>query len=93
MGNLILILGLNPLLTNDAYMHHELHKPVRIYMGRLILGVNTLYRVYCYFKLLPMVGKGLIHVLCTGFTELFAMAGKRYRYRETQSDLANWWLL
>ncbi len=36
------------------------HKPIRIYMpGSLILGVNTLYRLYCFFKLFPMVGKGL----------------------------------
>ncbi len=32
------------------------HKPIRIYM---ILGVNTLYRLFCFFKLFPMVGKGL----------------------------------
>ncbi len=47
---------LNPLPTNDAYMRHE---PIRIYMGGLILGVNTLYRLFCFFKLFPMVGKGL----------------------------------
>ncbi len=35
------------------------HKPIGIYMGDLILGVNTLYRLFC-FKLFPMVGKGLI---------------------------------
>ncbi len=35
------------------------HKPIRIYMGGLILGV-TLYRLFCFFKLFPMVGKGLI---------------------------------
>ncbi len=35
------------------------HKPIRIYMGGLILGVNTLYRLFCFFKLFPMVGKGL----------------------------------
>ncbi len=35
------------------------HKPIRIYMGGLILGVNTLYRLICFFKLFPMVGKGL----------------------------------
>ncbi len=29
-------------------------------MGGLILGVNTLYRLFCFFKLFPMVGKGLI---------------------------------
>ncbi len=32
------------------------HKPIRIYMGGLILGVNTLYS---YVKLFPMVSKGL----------------------------------
>ncbi len=48
----------NPLPTNDAYMRHELHNPLRIYMGGLILGVNTLYRLLCFFKLFPMVGKG-----------------------------------
>ncbi len=35
------------------------HKPIRIYMGGLILGFNTLYRLFCFFKLLPMVCKGL----------------------------------
>ena len=24
------------------------HKPMRIYMGSLILGVNTLYMVFCF---------------------------------------------
>ncbi len=36
------------------------HKPISIYMGGLILGINTLYRPFCFFKLFPMVGKGLI---------------------------------
>ncbi len=35
------------------------HKLIRIYMGGLILGANTLYRLYC-FKLFHMVGKGLL---------------------------------
>ncbi len=35
------------------------HKPIRIYMVGLILGVNTLYRLFCFFMLFPMVGKGL----------------------------------
>ena len=42
------------------------HKSIRIYMEVLILGANTLYNVFCFFKaLLPkqvwsgMVGKGL----------------------------------
>ncbi len=26
----------------------------------LILGFNTLYRLFCFFKLFPMVGKGLM---------------------------------
>ncbi len=39
------------------------HKPIRINMGGLIVGVNTLYRLFCFFKLFPMVGKGL-SVLC-----------------------------
>ncbi len=36
------------------------HKAIRIYMVDLILGVNTLYRLFC-FKLFPIVGKGLIY--------------------------------
>ncbi len=28
-------------------------------MGGLLLGVNTLYRIFCFFKLFPTVGKGL----------------------------------
>ncbi len=32
-------------------------KPIIIYIGGLILGVNTLYRVFCFFKLFPVVGK------------------------------------
>ncbi len=35
------------------------HKPIRIYMGGLILSVNTLYRLFCFYKLFPMVCKGL----------------------------------
>ena len=29
-------------------------------MGVLILGVNTLYRLFCFFKLFLMAGKGLL---------------------------------
>ncbi len=29
-------------------------------MEGLILGINTLYRLFCFFKLFPMVSKGLI---------------------------------
>ncbi len=42
------------------------HKPIRIYMGGLILGVNTLYRLFRFFKLFPMVGKGLTSRNATG---------------------------
>ena len=35
------------------------HKPIRIYMGGLILGANTLYKLFCFFKLFAAIGKGL----------------------------------
>ncbi len=35
------------------------HEPIIIYMVGLILGVNSLYRLVSFFKLFPMVGKGL----------------------------------
>ena len=35
-------------------------------MGVLILGVNTLYRLFCFFKLFLMVGKGLMESNVTG---------------------------
>ncbi len=35
------------------------HKPIIIYMEGLILGGNTLYRLFCFFKLFLKVGKGL----------------------------------
>ncbi len=39
------------------------HKPIRIYMEGLILGVNTLYRVFCFIKLFIVGSKELkIHV-------------------------------
>ena len=31
------------------------------FYGGLILGVNILYRFFCFFKLFLMVGKGLIN--------------------------------
>ncbi len=52
----------NPLPTNDTSICvMSSHKPIRIYMGGLILGVNTLYRLFCFLKLFPMVGKRLTH--------------------------------
>ena len=48
------------------------HKSIRIYMEVIILGANTLYSVFCFFKaLLPkqvwsgMVGKGLSKFVCS----------------------------
>ena len=35
------------------------HKPIRIYIGVLILGVNTLYMFFCFFKLFAVVGNEL----------------------------------
>ncbi len=54
----------NPLSTNDAYMRHELPYAHKNLYGSLILGVNTLYRFFCFFKLFPMVGKGLNEARC-----------------------------
>ncbi len=34
-------------------------------MGGLILSVNTLYRLFCFFKLFAVVGKGLITITGT----------------------------
>ncbi len=42
------------------------HKPILIHMGGLILGVNTFYRLFCFFKLFPMVGKGRVVSMCVG---------------------------
>ena len=36
------------------------HKPIRIYIGGLILGVNTLYMFFCFFELFAVVGNELI---------------------------------
>ncbi len=35
------------------------HKLMGCYMGGLILGVNTLYRLFCFFKLFLMGCMGL----------------------------------
>jgi len=35
------------------------HKLIRIYMGGLILGINTLYMLSCFLKQFALVGKGL----------------------------------
>ncbi len=46
----------NLLATNDAY---TCHAPIRTYMRGLILRINTLYRLFHFFKLFLMVSKGL----------------------------------
>ncbi len=40
------------------------HKPIRIYMGGLILGVNTLYMIFCFFNSLPTNDGKCRHDLC-----------------------------
>jgi len=35
------------------------HRLIRIYMGGLILGVNTLYMLSCFLKQFALEGKGL----------------------------------
>ncbi len=47
---------LNPLPTNDAYMRHELPYAHKNLYG----GFTILYRLFCFFKLFAVVGKGLI---------------------------------
>ncbi len=61
--------------------------PTIIYMGGLILGVNTLYRFFCFFKLFPMVGKGLTCAFwgCTGT----ALSYKAETYRGNSTDEVN----
>ncbi len=56
LGNLMPVLTLYQPMTHICVMSS--HKPIRIYMGGLILGVNTLYRLFSFFKLFPMSGKG-----------------------------------
>ncbi len=41
-------------------MRYELPYAHKKLYGRSVLGVNTLHRLFCFFKLFPMVGKGLI---------------------------------
>ena len=37
----------------------DTHKPIRFYIGGLILGVNTLYMFFCFFELFAVVGNEL----------------------------------
>ncbi len=40
---------IKPIVSKSA--HRVFHKAIRIYTGGLILGINTLYRVFRFFKL------------------------------------------
>ena len=37
----------------------DTHKPIRFYIGGLILGVNTLYMFFYFFELFAVVGNEL----------------------------------
>ena len=41
----------------------SLHKSIRIDVGVIILGANTLYISFCLFKQIPMASNGLNHLL------------------------------
>ena len=40
----------------------DTHKPIRIYIGVLILGVNTSYMFFCFFKLFAVLGNELMRL-------------------------------
>ena len=42
-----------------AWAMENAQKLIRIYMGGLIVGVNTLYMLSCFLKQFALVGKGL----------------------------------
>ncbi len=48
------------LINTNPYVN-VFHKPIIIYMGGLILGINTLYRLFCFFKLF---GKRVVYWSC-----------------------------
>jgi len=49
---------------------------VRIYMGGLVLGVNTLYMLSCFLKQFALVGKGFN---CTMQWSTFCSASSSHR--------------
>ena len=55
----------------------NVHK-LRIYMGGLILGVNTLYMLSCFLKQFALLGKGLtgihLEVSVEAYTSSFGYA-------------------
>ena len=55
--------------------------------GGLILGVNTLYRLFCLFKLFLMVGKGLKLTQLTGQYDNYSFL--TVGMHETQFEGAN----
>ncbi len=54
--------GLTLYTLSCPIVHRNTHKAIRIYMGNLILGVNT---VFCFFKLFIIGGKELTHDFST----------------------------
>jgi len=62
-------LCLKPIAPYSSQMSPEnAHKLIRIYIGGLILGINTLYMLSCFLKQFALVGKGLtlnLTVMCT----------------------------
>ncbi len=61
--SLNLLRSILTILLTCANSDREYHKPIRIYryVEGLILGINTLYMLFYFFKLFPVVGKGLIN--------------------------------
>ena len=59
-GSIRKVLPLNQPQTHKCVT--TLHKSKRIYMGVIILGVNTLYINFC-LEQMPMASKGLLSVL------------------------------
>ncbi len=51
------LFGIQTAMTQICVMSS--HKHITICMEGLVLGVNTLYRLFCFFQLFPMVGKVL----------------------------------
>ena len=59
------------------------HKPIRIYIGGLILGVNTLYMLYCFFELFAVVGNEL--TTCLSFKRLAGLVYCIFLFRMVSS--------
>ena len=59
-----LIAGLTIAPCSSQMSPEDTHKSIRIYIGGLILGVNTLYMFFCFFKLFAVVGNELMLAIC-----------------------------